>query len=185
MAVIFQFIKENIICDFCLVLGILAWGVTIGARISSKKSGHFVSGIPAVGGFLIIIGFLTSSVKWLAFLGLLDFDLIYIIGVIPAVIRDNIAEKRYIPPEQLENGKVVEYSLYNKCYEEIKIPREYPYAEELHTINRYIILIRDGKYFLLKIERIDKIIEEIEAETTDECRSYASKRVKWVVLEQQ
>ena len=50
--VIIQFIKDNIVCDIFLILALLSWGITIGAAVSSKRTGHYVSGIPAVGGIL-------------------------------------------------------------------------------------------------------------------------------------
>ena len=47
--------------------------MTYGAWFASIKSGHFVSGVPVVGGLLIMIGFLTSPYKILCLMGLLDY----------------------------------------------------------------------------------------------------------------
>lgn len=178
-----QFIKDNILCIFLVMLGLLAWFVTIGARIESRKTGRFVSGVPGIGGILIIIGFLISPVKWLALIGLLDIDMWYFfVKIVPDMIRAEKAEKNYIPPEYLEGGKVLEYSLHNKEYEEITIEREYPYADELHSINRYVIIQRDGKYILLKTEHNIRVIERIECGTSEECKEHASSKAKWIKL---
>ena len=75
VGIVGKIISENIVCIILVTFGVLAWIITIGARISSKRTGHYVSGVPFLGGILIIIEFLTSQVKWLALIGLLDFDL--------------------------------------------------------------------------------------------------------------
>lgn len=46
--------------------------MTYGAMIASKKDNTHISGVPFVGGFFILVGFLLSPIKWLAFLALLD-----------------------------------------------------------------------------------------------------------------
>ena len=80
LTIILNFIKENAICDICLVLGILALYITyIGAPRASKKSGHYVSGIPCTGGILIALGFLTTPYKWLALLGFIDIQILYLL----------------------------------------------------------------------------------------------------------
>ena len=143
---VLDFIKENPVCVILVVLGLLAWFVTIGARIESKKTGRFVSGIPGVGGILIGLGFLTSNVKWLALIGLLDFDLWYlIIVVVPGLISADIMIRKFIPPEDFEDGKVLLYSKYNKCYEEIKTTTEYEGAYRICTIIQYVIIKKDDK----------------------------------------
>ena len=180
MSYIGDFIKNNILCIFFVGLGLLAWFVTIGARIESKKSGRNVSGVPGVGGILIIIGFLFSPVKWLALIGLLDFDMWYFfVRVVPDIIRAERDERNYIPPEEFDDGKVIEYSQFNKEFEEIIIEREAPYAHSLHSICRYIIIRKEGKYVLLKNEHNIKVIERIECDTLEECEKHASKKVKW------
>lgn len=82
-----DFLRNNPLCIILVVMGLLAWAITIGARISSKRTGHYVSGLPGLGGLFILIGFLTSSFKWPALIGLLDLDLWYfVIKVIPDII---------------------------------------------------------------------------------------------------
>ena len=172
---------NNILCAILVSLGVLAWVITIGARISTKKTGHFVSGIPGVGGILIILGFLVSSVKWLALIGLLDFDLWYfVLNVLPWVIESEKMEKNYIPPEDFDGGTVLEYSPYKKEFEEIKIERELPYADELHSICRYILIQKDGKYILLKNEHNIMLILRIECDSLEECKQYVSPKIKWI-----
>ncbi|MBP3233581.1 MAG: hypothetical protein J6M65_04060 [Eubacterium sp.] len=175
-----KFISDNIICIIFVALGVLAWIITVSARISSKKTGHYVSGIPGVGGILIIIGFLTSPVKWLALIGLLDIDLLYFIRCIPDIIAVERAEKNYIPPVDMEDGKVLEYSQYKKEFEEIRYPTEYPGSYELHSINRYIIIQKGETYILLKNEHNIRVIEKVECDTVMECKKHASSKVKWI-----
>ena len=179
---IWEFIKSNPVSVIIVILGLLAWLVTIGARIESKRSGRFVSGIPGIGGILIIIGFLTSNYKWLALIGLLDFDLWYFIVVcIPEIISAERQVREYVPPEDFEGGKVVLYSKYNKNYEEINFPTEDGWPNELHTIVRYVIIKKDGKYELIKIQLNGKIeSERIKCDTVEECISHASKKAKFI-----
>ena len=176
-----KFIEDNIVCIILVTLGLLAWFVTIGAAISTKKTGHYVSGIPGVGGVLIILGFLASPVKWLALIGLLDFHMWYFfVEVVPGIIMVEKMEKNYIPPEEFDGGRVLEYSQHKKEFEEIHFDTEYPYAKELHSINRYIIIQKEGRYILLKNEHNIKVIERIECDTLEECRQHASQKAKWI-----
>jgi hypothetical protein len=178
--VIIQFIKENIICDIFLVFALLSWGVTIGAMISSKRTGHYVSGIPAVGGILVIIGFLTSSVKWLAFLGLLDPALFYVIFVgIPGLIKAEYKIKKWEPAEEFDGCPVVDYTRYNKSYEEIHTPLENSQGYLVNHVNRYIIIQKDGGYELLKVELTDRIVERFAADSVEECKKKASPKAVW------
>ena len=177
--VIIQFIKDNIVCDIFLILALHSWGITIGAAVSSKRTGHYVSGIPAVGGICVIIGFLTSSVKWLAVLGLLDPALLYLIfAVIPGIIKAENKIKKWKPAEEFEGCPVADYTKYNKSYEDIHISLENN-AHRISHVNRYIIVSKDGKYELLKVELTDRIIECIESDSVEECRKKASAKAKW------
>ena len=54
-------------------IGLFFLIMTYGALYSSHKTGKYVSGVPCVGGFFILIAFLLSPIKWLAFLALLDY----------------------------------------------------------------------------------------------------------------
>ena len=181
---IWEFIKNNPVCVICVSLGLLAWFATVGAWIESKRSGRYVSGSPGVGGILIIFGFLTSSVKWLALIGLLDYGIWYFIIVcIPGIIYMEMQVRKYVPPEDYEGGQVVLYSKYNKNYEEIWFPSEYGGNHIIHTIIRYVIIKKDEKYELLKIQlNGETVSERIECDTVEECISHASKKAKFIPL---
>ncbi len=176
-----DFIKNNVACDILVLLGILAIIITWGARYESKKTGRFVSGVPALGGILIIVGFLTSNVKWLAVIGLFDPDLIYfLVKIVPDIVSVEREERNWIPPGEMEGKKVVLYTKYNKCYEEMIEEREAPYANEIHTANRYVVLQEDNGFTLLKIEHTTKIFSRSFYKTMDECKMAASDKAKWV-----
>ncbi|MCQ2103722.1 MAG: hypothetical protein MJY98_10940 [Fibrobacter sp.] len=72
-------------------LGLFFLVMTYGALISSKKSGHYSSGVPLVGGTLIAIAFLISPMKWLAFLGLLDYGFWMILS---SLVKNFIAGRK-------------------------------------------------------------------------------------------
>ena len=76
-----DFFRQNVVCDIFLVFGVASWLITIFAYRASMKEGRYISGLPVVGGILVAVGFLTSSVKWLAFLGLLDPYILYCFGI--------------------------------------------------------------------------------------------------------
>ena len=168
-----------LLCVIFVSLGVLSWIITIGARISSKKTGHFVSGVPALGGIFIAVGFLFSPIKWLALIGLLDFDLWYlIISVIPSIIIGEKALRDYIPPEVFDGGKVLEYSDYNKEFEEIREDIA-DGAMMIHHINRYVIISKDNSFILLKTEINARIIQRIECKSPEECKIHASSKARW------
>ena len=173
---ILQVIYDNIVCVVLVTLGVMAWAITIGARISSKKQGRFVSGVPAVGGILVIIGFLCSKIKWLALIGLLDFDLWYLISEIFSLLRYT---RDYVPPEEYDGGKVVMYSNYKNGFEEYRYPSEYPGSCEVHYVRRYIIISKEGKYTLLRLENDIRIINRVECDTVEACIAQASKKAKF------
>ena len=175
-----DFLRNNPLCIILVVMGLLAWAITIGARISSKRTGHYVSGLPGLGGLFILIGFLTSSFKWPALIGLLDLDLWYfVIKVIPDIIKAERAVKKYVPPEEVDGGKVIEYSNYSKEFEELRFPTEYPGSFEIHRINQYIIISKEGAFVLLKTEVNIRIIERISCKDIEECKKLASPKAKW------
>lgn len=81
-----DFISQNIACIILCAIGLLFVIMTYGAHFAG------VSGVPLVGGLFIAIGFLTTPVKWLALLGLIDpgyWSLPYFL------IRDHIRNKRF------------------------------------------------------------------------------------------
>ena len=176
-----EFIRNNIACDILVLLGILSWAITIGARIESKKTGRYVSGIPAVGGILIIIGFLTSSVKWLAVIGLLDPSLLYLIFVvIPGGIRVTDMIKKWTPSEEFDGARVAGYTRYNKCYEEVHGPTEYPGSfTPVYRINRYIIVEADDGYELLGVQNTDRVITRTKHPGIEACKKMSGVDKGW------
>ncbi len=63
---------RNQACLFIAGIGLFFVLMTYGAYIASKRSGHFVSGVPLFGGLLILIGFLISTNRWFCLLALTD-----------------------------------------------------------------------------------------------------------------
>lgn len=63
---------QNTLSVFLAGLGFLQVLLTYGAYFASKRSDHNVSGVPIFGGLFILVGFLISTNKWLAFFALLD-----------------------------------------------------------------------------------------------------------------
>ena len=73
-----------------VAIGAIFLFMTYGAMISSKRHNTHISGVPLVGGFFVLVGFLLSPVKWLALLALIDPG----IWMLPYAIYLNIkAEK--------------------------------------------------------------------------------------------
>lgn len=64
--------------------------MTYGAIIASKRHNTHISGVPLVGGFFVLAGFLLSPVKWLALLALIDPG----IWMLPYAVYLNIKAKR-------------------------------------------------------------------------------------------
>ena len=61
-----DFITHYGVCILLCGIGLFFVIMTYGAAIKER------SGVPLIGGFLIAIGFLTTPIKWLALLGLID-----------------------------------------------------------------------------------------------------------------
>ena len=183
VSAVIGFIKENIACDILVLMGIGAILMTyVLAPRASQKEGHYVSGIPAVGGILIALGFLTSSVKWLALLGLADPGLSFLLfRGIPDLILYRRELKNEIPPEEYDGARVVEYSTYNKCYDEIRRPiKDYPNSYTTHTIVRYIITDDGGRYKLLGYDNAKRYITLSKHSTVEKCKKAESKKANWL-----
>ncbi|MBO4635691.1 MAG: hypothetical protein J5685_00955, partial [Clostridiales bacterium] len=149
---------------------------------ASKKSGHYVSGIPLIGGILVALGFLLSPVKWLALLGLLEPSFaILMFRLVPDYVRYMKDLRKWTPPQEMEGGIVVEYSSYNKCYEELRRPLENdPEAFQVHTIIRYIIIKTETGYRLLGQEISKETIALYDHKTLFGCKVKASEKAKWI-----
>ena len=57
------------------IIGAFLIAVTYAALYQSKKSKKHISGFPFFGGFILAVAFLFSPIKWLAFLGFIDYGL--------------------------------------------------------------------------------------------------------------
>lgn len=57
------------------IIGVFLIAVTYAALYQSKKSQKHISGFPLFGGFILAVAFLFSPIKWLAFLGFIDYGL--------------------------------------------------------------------------------------------------------------
>lgn len=88
-------------CIFIGLIGLFFLVVTYGALIVSKKSGHYVSGAPCVGGILIAVAFLTSPCKWLALLGLLDYG----VWMLPYLLIKDLVFGKKSEPAASDNSK--------------------------------------------------------------------------------
>ena len=182
MNLVLTFFKENIACDIFLAIGLLAIYITyIGAPRASKKSGHYVSGIPGVGGLLIIIGFLTSNVKWLAVIGLFEPAVLYLIFKgIPEIISGFKALRNWTPPKEFEGGESVAVSSYKNRYEEHRgEPIGNGTGYLVHSVVRYIIIKKDDGYQLLGQDLNESITTRADYKTIEECKKAASRKAKW------
>ena len=182
MGAVFDFIRNNLVCDILVALGILAMILTyVLAPRASKKSGHYVSGIPGTGGILIALGFLTSSVKWLAVIGVFEPGILYLIFIaLPDYFRSMSEIKKWVPPVEYEGGLVLEYTEYGKKLEEIKeLFDEGRAGWRIHEIIRYIIIEKDGHFELLGQEMSKNIALRKEYSSVEECKKAASEKAKW------
>lgn len=57
------------------IIGVFLIAVTYAALYQSKKSQKHISGFLFFGGFILAVAFLFSPIKWLAFLGFIDYGL--------------------------------------------------------------------------------------------------------------
>lgn len=58
------------------IIGVFLIAVTYTALYQSQKSKKHISGFPFFGGFILAVAFLFSPIKWLAFLGFIDYGLL-------------------------------------------------------------------------------------------------------------
>lgn len=96
-----EFVRTWGVCLLIGLIGVFFLVMTYGAMIVSKKSDHYVSGVPCVGGICIVIAFLLSPYKWLALLGFLDYGLWYLPYLL---IKDLVFGKKSEPVDD-DEGK--------------------------------------------------------------------------------
>lgn len=81
-ALLFEFFRKekNVMQEWLMtitlgIIGVFLIAVTYAALYQSKKSQKHISGFPFFGGFILAVAFLFSPIKWLAFLGFIDYGL--------------------------------------------------------------------------------------------------------------
>lgn len=143
-----------------VILGLICVALTYGAGVASKKSGHYVSGLPCLGAILILIGGLLLPVKAPALLCLTDPG---IWGLIYSVIREYTYNKRFF--EYIEaNGYSSEreydstrrlFVSFNEKQLELSYVLNNPYILNNMRIMFAIISDEDGNRYILVDRRKD------------------------------
>ncbi|MBR1797739.1 MAG: hypothetical protein IJ757_06995 [Clostridiales bacterium] len=163
-----------------VALGIMAILITyIFAPLASKKSGHHVSGIPGVGGILVIVGFLLTPWKWLALIGAIEavYILICIAPDIIGLIKGYI---NWAPPSGLE-GEPIAFTSYKNRYDEIRTKDLPDGGYELREIVRYVITKTDKDYKLYGLDMASRTVICVSYHSEEECRNSVppSARKRW------
>ena len=159
-------------------LGLLAIVMTyILAPAASKKEGHYVSGIPGVGGILMTIGFLLTPWKILALAGAVE--LIYIsVQIVPQILLLIADFINWAPPDDLE-GEPVMFTSYKNRYEQIKGDDLPNGGYMILPVVRYVIAKSSGSYILYSLDMASRVVRSGSYNTIEECKSAASKFAKW------
>ena len=92
------------------IIGVFLIAVTYTALYQSQKSKKHISGFPFFGGFILAVAFLFSPIKWLAFLGFIDYGLWLLPYVLIIITTKN--SKRYICSRILNNASVMNQKNY-------------------------------------------------------------------------
>lgn len=74
------------------IIGLFLISNTYIALYQSKKRNKFISGVPFFGGFILAVAFLFSPIKWLAFLGFIDYGLWFLPY---SLIYDHFQNRRF------------------------------------------------------------------------------------------
>ena len=176
-----EFFKQNIVCDICLVLGVMLLVMTyILAPKASKKSGRYVSGIPCFGGILIALGFLTTPYKWLALLGLLDINIPYLLFiVIPGAVIGSIRVRCAPCPPEIDGHKVIEYTSFCSEYDQIResLGGSAGAYRTLYVV-RYAICSSEDGYYLLALDYKFDILSSVKCSSIKGCKLHAPVKTK-------
>lgn len=172
----------NILGLVLAALGFIMLILTYGAVVQSIKEKRYISGIPAVGGILIIIGFLLTNHKLFCLLGLLDYGIWELLFfVIPENIRSEREQKNKPFPDSLNGEQVIYFTKYDKCYEEIKIKEKNINAYRVYYVNYYAITQNGSYYNLLLCDRNFNTIQQFRFKTVEKCMENIKKtRIKWI-----
>jgi len=94
------------------IIGVFLIAVTYAALYQSKKSQKHISGFPFFGGFILAVAFLFSPIKWLAFLGFIDYGLWLLPYVLIMDYYNNKKFKKIYMQQNFEQrSKNVDYSV--------------------------------------------------------------------------
>lgn len=156
-----------------VAFGILAILITyVFAPAASRKSDHHVSGIPVVGGILLVIGFLCTPWKYLALLGLIEFLFVFI-PLAPELLEMAKDFKNWTPPATLD-GTPVTFTKYKNRYSEIK-GKELPGdGYEVKGIVRYVITKTYSGYNLYGLDMASNVVICQSYPSVEECKENAS-----------
>ena len=165
-----------------VALGLWALVITyILAPKASKKEGHNVSGIPGVGGILLIAGFLLTPWKIFALSGAVE--IVYILICIgPDIVGLMIDNINWMPPEDLE-GELVAFTSYKNRYEEIRGDDLPNGGYMVNPVVRYVITKTDDGYRLYLLDMASRVVACKAFRSEEECKSATVKqaRNKWKV----
>lgn len=181
-----EFISHEPACVILVALGIIALLITyVGAPRAAKKSGRSVSGIPAVGGLLVMAGFLTSSVKWAAVIGLFEPAILFMLFKgIPDIIRVERSEKSWLPPKSFEGGESICCSQHNKCWETRAMPyEEDPKVMLYHTVVKYVVIAYGERFRLIGHTLNLRNILLSEHSTVEACKKAVPSKVRWTDIQ--
>lgn len=94
------------------IIGVFLIAVTYAALYQSKKSQKHISGFPFFGGFILAVAFLFSPIKWLAFLGFIDYGLWLLPYVLIMDYYNNKKFKKIYMQQNLNNASVMNQKNY-------------------------------------------------------------------------
>jgi hypothetical protein len=180
-----DFIKENLLCDILVGLGlILVIIFYVVMPIVSKKTGHHSSAVPFLPGILIAAGFLLSPIKWLAVFALVDISIpLFFIRFIPDMIMNKKDSYNRDIPAFIEGCKVVAYTSYYNRYYDIKIPLEDdPEAFKVCPVERLAIIQTETGFELLGLDYQFNIVKREQFNSVNECKSHAAPKAqnRWI-----
>ncbi len=175
-----DFIRQYIICAVFVAMGLFLIIGNIAVMLSHRFKKTHVSGIPILGGFLIVIGFLTTPkpFKYLALLGLLDPTIwMQFVNIYYCKNEDAILNKRYAPffaehdfsPSREDESLQIVSSIIYKGREEFPHNQEYYYETNKAFRVGYpwalmMVTEKDGKRFLVLDTGTEGNLKKIDPE---------------------
>ncbi len=177
-----EFFRQYPICIILLIIGLVFLFITyIGAPLESKRKGKFVSGVPMFGGICIAAAFLITPYKWLALLGLLDWQIFWFVF---KVIPENFLYERNLKnrpfPETINDEKIIMHTNYKQKYGEVHKPDEN--VIHILPICYYAICECEAKYALISLDVNFQILKKEIFHTIEDCKNSVGKKIKWVEM---